>query len=89
MLLKGFFFDLYGTLLVPKNNRKAWKNWFTTFYKLLKRFGLNLSKIDFANACNGFFERAEPAENDEELTVYENRIRTFAIDLNIKLEKNL
>jgi len=25
MLLKGVFFDLYGTLLIPKNNKKAWK----------------------------------------------------------------
>jgi len=88
MLLKGVFFDLYGTLLVPKNSKKAWKNWFTTFYNLLRRFGLKLSKNDFADACNGFFTRAEPVENDDELTVYENRIRKFAIDLNVNLKKS-
>ena len=25
MLVRGVFFDLYGTLLVPKNSKKAWK----------------------------------------------------------------
>ncbi len=88
MLLKGVFFDLYGTLLIPKNNKKAWKNWFTTYYKLMRRYGLKLSKKDFANACNGFFTRKEPIENDEKLTVYENRIREFGIDLNVNLKKS-
>ena len=59
MELKGVFFDLYGTLLVPKNSRKAWKNWFDTFYKLMNRYGLNISKTDFADGCNGFFTQTE------------------------------
>ena len=88
MLLKGFFFDLYGTLLVPKNSRKAWKNWFKTFYRLMRWYGLKLSKTDFADACNGFFTKTEPVENDDELTVYENRIKNFTIDLNVKLNKS-
>ncbi|NVM38132.1 MAG: HAD family hydrolase [Candidatus Lokiarchaeota archaeon] len=87
MLLKGVFFDLYGTLLIPKNSKKAWKNWFITFYRLMRWYGLKISKKDFANACNGFFTRVELLENDEDLTIYENKIRKFAINLNIKLEK--
>ncbi|MCK4781239.1 MAG: HAD family hydrolase [Candidatus Lokiarchaeota archaeon] len=86
MLVKGVFFDLYGTLLVPKNIKKAWKNWFTTFYNLMRRYGLKLSKIDFADACNGFFTRAEPEKTHDELTNYENKIRQFAFDLKISLK---
>jgi len=86
MLLKGVFFDLYGTLLIPKNNKKAWKNWFTTFYNLMIRYGLKLSKNDFADACNGFFTRAEPEKTNNKLTNYENKIRKFAFDLNIRLK---
>ncbi len=87
MMLKGVFFDLYGTLLIPKNSKKAWKNWFTTFYKLMRIYGLKSSKRDFSNECNGFFSRAESRENDEGLTIYENKIKDFAIDLNLKLEE--
>lgn len=81
-----FFFDLYGTLLVPINSRKAWKNWLTTFYKLMNLYGLRISKKDFAKECDGFFSKTEPRENDENLTTYENRIRKFALDLNLKLK---
>ncbi len=88
MLLKGVFFDLYGTLLIPKNSKKAWKNWFITFYKLMRWYGLKISKKDFADACNGFFTKTEPVENDDELTVYENRIKKFTKDLNVKLKKS-
>lgn len=87
MMLKGVFFDLYGTLLIPKNSKKAWNNWFYTFYKIMRSYGLKSSKADFSNECNGFFSRAEPQENIEGLTIYENQIRDFARDLNLKLEK--
>ncbi len=88
MMLKGVFFDLYGTLLIPKNSKKAWKNWFVTFYKLMRIYGLKSSKKKFSMECNGFFSRTEPKENDVGLTIYENKIRDFAIDLNLKLEKS-
>ncbi|MFX1312901.1 MAG: HAD family hydrolase [Promethearchaeota archaeon] len=87
-MIKGVFFDLYGTLLIPENSKKAWKNWFTTFYKLMKNYGLQFSKRSFSNECNGFFSRPDPKENVENLTVYENKIRDFAIDLNLDLNKS-
>ena len=86
MLVKGVFFDLYGTLIIPKNNKKAWKNWLTTFYKLMGKFGLRITKIDFANACNGFFAKAIIKNSDNNLTVYENKINRFAFALNLKLK---
>jgi len=87
MLVKeGVFFDLYGTLIIPKNNKKAWKNWLTTFYKLMGKFGLRMKKIEFTNACNGFFAKAEIKNNNNNLSVYENKINRFAIDLNLKLK---
>ncbi|MFW9990239.1 MAG: HAD family hydrolase [Candidatus Odinarchaeota archaeon] len=88
MVFKGVFFDLYGTLLVPKNNKKAWENWFNTFYKFMKSHGLDLTEKEFSNACKEFFDRPEPTKNQEDITVYENRINTLAIDLNVKLEKS-
>jgi len=86
MLIKGVFFDLYGTILIPKNNNKAWNSWLSTFYTLMKKNGLKLSKRDCANLCSGFFTREEPIETDKILTVYENRIKDFAMDLGLVLE---
>ncbi|MFX1500907.1 MAG: HAD family hydrolase [Promethearchaeota archaeon] len=86
MLVKGFFFDLFGTLLIPKNSKKAWNNWFKTFYKLMRSYGLNLSKKKFANASKDFFINRETENNNSKLTAYENKIDKFALDLNLKLE---
>ncbi len=86
MLIKGVFFDLYGTLLIPKNIKKAWDNWLLTFYTLMRNYGLKLSRSDFANLCSGFFTREEPIEKDKTLTIYENRIKDFALDLRLNLE---
>jgi hypothetical protein len=34
MSVQGFFFDLYGTLLIYGNMKKAWSDWLTAFYHL-------------------------------------------------------
>jgi len=47
---------------------------------------LKLSRRDFANMCSGFFTREEPDDKDNNLTVYENRIKSFAMELDLKLE---
>lgn len=86
MLIKGVFFDLYGTILIPKNNNKAWNSWLSTFYILMKKNGLTLSKKDFANLCSSFFTREEPIEKDKNLTIYESRIKDFAMDLKLELQ---
>lgn len=86
MLVNGVFFDLYGTILIPKNNKKAWNNWLLTFYRLMRNNGLKLSRRDFANKCSGFFTREEPNEKNNSLSVYENRIKNFAMELDLKLE---
>jgi len=88
MLFKGVFFDLYGTLLIPNNIRKAWKDWFNTFYKLMGNFGLIMSNKDFVNVCSGFFNKIKIEKKDNNLSIYENKIKRFALDLNIKLKFN-
>ena len=86
MLIKGVFFDLYGTILIPENNKKAWNSWLSKFYRLMKTNGLTLSKRDFANLCSGFFTREEPLEKDKNLTIYERRIKEFALNLKLELQ---
>ncbi|MFX1568924.1 MAG: HAD family hydrolase, partial [Promethearchaeota archaeon] len=85
MFVKGVFFDLYGTLLIPNNIKKAWKNWFNTFFKLMRNFGLKIKYKDFVNLCNGFFTKVKIQEKDHHLSIYETKIKKFALDLNIEL----
>ena len=87
MIIKGIFFDLYGTLLVYGNMKQAWSDWLSTFYHLLKEQGLNMTKETFAQECDGFFSSAEPAADENNLTALERRIDALCLKLNHKLGK--
>jgi putative hydrolase of the HAD superfamily len=87
MSIHGIFFDLYGTLLVYGNMKKAWSDWLSTFYHLLKRQGLNISEEIFSQECDGFFSATTPASNEDHLTVLERRIQRLCLKLNHQLPK--
>lgn len=84
MSLQGIFFDLYGTLLVYGNMKQAWSDWLSTFYDLLKKQGLNLSKDSFANECDGFFSGNEPPVSNDNLTALERRIKFLCARLDLQ-----
>ncbi len=88
MRVKGIFFDLYGTLLVYGNMKQAWSDWLSAFYDLLRERGLKLPKDAFALACDGFFSKDAPFEDDNNLTELEQRIKTQAKRLNLELNDN-
>ena len=76
MSIQGYFFDLYGTLLVYGDMNQAWSDWLSAFYDRLKAQGLNCSRADFSRACDGFFSAEPPAAaQGDRLTVLERRIR--------------
>ena len=85
MRVKGIFFDLYGTLLVYGNMKQAWSDWLSTFYNLLKEQGLKLPKDAFALECDGFFRKAAPVGDENDLTELERRIKTLAKRLDLEL----
>jgi putative hydrolase of the HAD superfamily len=87
MSVQGIFFDLYGTLLVYGNMKKAWSDWLSTFYHLLKKQGLNTSEETFSQECDGFFSATAPAGNENHLTVLERRIQRLCLRLNHQLPK--
>ena len=84
MSLQGIFFDLYGTLLVYGNMKQAWSDWLSTFYDLLKKQGLNISREAFSKECNGFFSTDEPVAGGDHLTVLECRIKSLCQRLNLQ-----
>jgi putative hydrolase of the HAD superfamily len=87
MSVQGILFDLYGTLLVYGNMKKAWADWLSAFYHLLKRQGLKISEETFSQECDGFFSATAPADNEDHLTVLESRIQYLCQRLNHQLLK--
>lgn len=87
MGIQGIFFDLYGTLLVYGDMKQAWSDWLSTFYNLLNRQGLNISKNSFSNECDGFFSKDEPAGHKDNFTSLERRIKSLCLKLNLQLSK--
>jgi HAD superfamily hydrolase (TIGR01509 family) len=84
-MIRGIFFDLYGTLFLYSNMKKAWADWLHCFHVSLKEYGLTLSKEDFSKACDRFFGKDEPASPEHNLTVFEKRIKSLCYSLEIKL----
>lgn len=88
MEIKGIFFDLYGTLLIYNDNPKAWADWISTFYNILKNHGLESSIESFAIKCDGFFGKNEPPPQNDGLTIYERRIQRLCRELSLNLSNN-
>jgi len=84
-MIRGIFFDLYGTLLVYGNMKKAWADWLNHFHMSLKTHGLKLSEQEFSRECDRFFEGSEPVLAANNLTIFENRIKTLCTSLEIRI----
>lgn len=84
-MIRGIFFDLYGTLFVYKDMKKAWSDWLHYFHVSLEDHGLKLSIEDFSKECNCFFKKDEPEFNEKNLTVFEERIKSLCSYLEIKI----
>jgi len=82
-MVKGVFFDLYGTLLVYGDMVSAWGAWLTAFHGVLGDAGLTLSREQLSARCEGFFARPEPSGNHSRLTLYEQRISDFCTELGL------
>ncbi len=87
MRIQGILFDLYGTLLVYGNMKKAWSDWLSTFYHLLKKQGLNIPIETFSKECDDFFSTEAPVESQDHLTVLERRILALGGRLDHNLDK--
>lgn len=83
--IRGVFFDLYGTLFVYGDMKKAWEDWLHHFYISLSDLGLTLSEDEFAKECEKFFGKVEPALTEQNLTIFEKRIKSLCTSLEIKV----
>ncbi len=82
-MIHGVFFDLYGTLFVYGDMKKAWADWLHQFYILLHDLGLTLSEEEFSKECERLFWKAEPSPAKQNLTIFEKRIKSFCASIEI------
>ena len=85
-MLKGVFFDLFGTLMMYTDMQKAWEKWIQTLYEDFKDCGLDMPQKSFASKCDGFLAKVEPVIKNHKLTIYEKRIYSLGLELNLQLE---
>ncbi|HWR28640.1 MAG TPA: HAD family hydrolase [Negativicutes bacterium] len=87
MRTRGVLFDLYGTLVVYGEMEKAWNAWYDVIYEALRINGLELSQTEFRPCCGGFFEKPEPQDNGEALSVVERRLHRLAAEVNVAIPR--
>ncbi len=87
-MIKGIFFDLYGTLFQFGNMEKAWDNWFTDLYTLFKSFGLSLTKSEFSDKCSNFFAIDEPENMDSDLSVFSSRLKRLSLEVDTSIKNS-
>ncbi len=85
-MIKGVFFDLFGTLMIYTDMQEAWENWLQTLYDCFEDCGLKMSQKSFASKCNGFLAKEEPEFKKFNLTIYEKRLYSLGLDLKLQLE---
>jgi HAD superfamily hydrolase (TIGR01549 family) len=88
--VKGVFFDLYGTLLILGDMKRAWSDWIEVLFAGLCPPKIGVTRERFDDSCHQFFGREEPAaETADGLTVFERRINRLAASLGSQIELQL
>jgi len=85
MIIKGVFFDLYGTLLIYDDRSDAWSDFLSEFYVCLQNHGLSIPKETFNRRCERFFDKDEPPRREDGLTIFERRIQALCSELEINI----
>jgi HAD superfamily hydrolase (TIGR01549 family) len=85
--IKGVFFDLYGTLLILGDMKRAWSDWSEVLYAALCPKERAVTREVFDQCCHQFFGKEEPvAEIEDGLTVFERRLGRLTANLGFKIE---
>ena len=83
--IKGIFFDLHGTLLLCSDISKAWEDWLTAFHTCMMDRGLTMSEQEFKQYSKDLFESPEPGSQDNELSLFERRIKNLGDKVGLEL----
>jgi HAD superfamily hydrolase (TIGR01509 family) len=84
-MLRGVFFDLYGTLLLYGDMDRAWDSWLTALHQALAEQGSTLDREQLRRACDGLFSGPEPPPVDG-ITLYERRLVELGKKFRLELD---
>ncbi len=85
--IKGVFFDLHGTLLVPINIDAAWNDWLTAFHSCMGECGLKMSKEEFKEHIGDLFDRPAPDKGDAKASTFERRVIDLGKRLGLEIDE--
>src|SRR5690349_8252141 len=87
--IKGVFFDLYGTLLILGDMKRAWSDWRDVLYAALCSQETAITREAFADGCHQFFGKEEPTtQPGDAMTVFERRINRLAASLGLQIQSS-
>jgi HAD superfamily hydrolase (TIGR01509 family) len=84
--IRGVFFDLHGTLLVPTDIEAAWDDWLTAFHSCMGKRGLTMSRGEFKDQIGDLFDRPVPDPGDAEASVFERRVKDLGERLGLEID---
>ena len=84
--IKGVFFDLHGTLLVPTDIEAAWDDWLTAFHSCMGECGLTMSREEFKDQIGDLFDRPAPEPEDAEASTFERRVKDLGERLGLEID---
>lgn len=76
-MIKGVFFDFFGTLVLPYKPDLKWSEWYSSMYPFYEKNGINISEESFRSICKNFWIDVYK-ENNPGFTLFENRLLSQA-----------
>jgi HAD superfamily hydrolase (TIGR01549 family) len=73
LIIKGVFFDFFGTLVVPADLNLNWSEWYFSVFPLYKKNGIDISHDDFNSICKTFWSNRYE-DNYSGFTLFEKRL---------------
>lgn len=85
IMIKGIFFDLFGTLFIYNQMDLAWNDWASAFYGSLCKCGLKMNMEEFKKHCNGFFSKPLISNINNSYSLFEQRVEKHCLNLGLNL----
>ncbi len=73
MLIKGVFFDFFGTLVIPKDMSLRWSVWYHSVYPIYKKNGINVQSDVFASIAKTFWSNLYD-DQEQGISPFEKRL---------------
>jgi len=84
-MVKGIFFDVWGTLFLYGDMSVELSEWLAVFHRCLQRHGVAIDQRAFREYWHSRLSKAEMPAVDDGLTIFERRIKTAGHDCGVEI----